>query len=123
MEIKRRLKTSKAAKTEMRHVAWKKLKPAKLPGRSLDQLKDLERMLSNLLSCQQAVHCVPGSQLCELSPMLGWTLVMQLYKIHWVTKLDFKGDRTSVSSRVPGGVLPHNIQPGTNVGEWQVRPS
>lgn len=38
------------------------------------------------------VQCAPGSQLCELSPMWGWALVIQLFEVfllHWFTKVDF----------------------------------
>ncbi|EGV96427.1 hypothetical protein I79_006719 [Cricetulus griseus] len=45
--------------------------------------ESLGKILSNLLSCLQAVQCVPGSQRCKVSPMLGWTLVVQLSVIHF----------------------------------------
>jgi hypothetical protein len=60
-----------ARKTETKSAAWKKQKPAKLPGRDLDQLRHLERTLSNLMSCPQAVQCAPGNQFCELSMQLS----------------------------------------------------
>lgn len=60
-----------------------------------------EKNISSLLSCLQVVQCAPGSQM--LSPMLGWTLVINLSlghlhqysckitpnRLHWYTKLDF----------------------------------
>ena len=39
---------------------WKNQKPADLPGRGLDQLKNLEMNLSNLWSCLQAEQYVPS---------------------------------------------------------------
>lgn len=39
-----------AKKTENTPAVWKKQRPAKLPGRGLDQ-RHFERSLSNLLSC------------------------------------------------------------------------
>ena len=67
-----------------------------------------------MLRCLQAVQCAPSPQLCELSPVLGWALVMQLSlshfcsckqllvhipvsnpsKTHWLTKLGFSGTCT-----------------------------
>jgi hypothetical protein len=48
-----------------------------------DQLARLERTFSTPLSCLLAVQCVPGAQLCELSPMLAWALVMQVSLSHF----------------------------------------
>lgn len=65
-------------------------------------MRHLERALSNLLSCLYSVLQVPS--FCELSPVLGWALAMQLSQsflplahtslsypnnAHWLTKLDF----------------------------------
>ena len=47
-----------------------------MPGRDLDPLRHVEKTLSNLLCFLQAVQYAPGPSLCELSPILGWPLVM-----------------------------------------------
>lgn len=49
----------------------------------LDQLRHLERTLSKLVSSLQAVLYASGSQLCELSPVLGKALVIQLSLVHF----------------------------------------
>lgn len=71
--------------TQASRTAWKKQGLAELPrnsqtrlGRDSERLSCLERALSNLLICLQAVQCAPASQFCELSSMLVWDLMMQL---------------------------------------------
>lgn len=60
-----------------------------------------------MLSCLQAIQCAPGSQHSELSPMLGWTLVISapevtphpycnLNRTHWFTRLKFDGIHTLI---------------------------
>jgi hypothetical protein len=46
-------------------------KPSESPGRGLDQLNHLERTLSNLLSCLQAMHHAPDSQVLLTVPCAG----------------------------------------------------
>lgn len=82
-------------------VVRKCLRSTKAPGKNIP----------NLLSCLQAIQCTAGFQLCELPPILRWTLVMQLllshfcickrpythipvsnhHKTHWLPKLDSDG--------------------------------
>jgi hypothetical protein len=56
---------------------------AAMPGRGLDPLRHVEKTLSYLLSCLQAVQYAPSPLLCELSPILGWASVMQLPLSHF----------------------------------------
>ena len=56
---------------------------AAMPGRGLDSARHMEKTLSNLLCCLQAVQCAPGPRLCEHSPILGWALVVQLPPSHF----------------------------------------
>lgn len=63
----------KAAKTESSPVAWKKQKPADIPGTSFEQTH-LKRAMGGELQA-------PG--FCDLPPMLGWALLIELSFSHF----------------------------------------
>ena len=67
--MQRRLwdQTSGLEGAEISRDAWKRFGPTEAPGK--DTLRPAELL--------QAVQCAPGSQLRELSPMLGPSLVIQ----------------------------------------------
>lgn len=110
IKLQRRLSDKPNCKEdpETRPAPWKKQTSAELLRRGLDQLRHLGRTLFNMLSCLPAVHCAPGSQLWELSPILGvgcgfvavfesflplWISldrfpVSNSHRTHWLTKLD-----------------------------------
>jgi hypothetical protein len=61
--------------SETRPSAWKKQKPAELPGRALDQ-SGLERTPQSLELSAGCAACSRSPAFVSLSPMLEWALVV-----------------------------------------------
>ena len=66
--------------SETRPAAWKKQKPTELPRPGLDQL--LGKDTSTCWVICRLFSVLHVSSFCELSPVLGWALMMQLSLSH-----------------------------------------